>query len=179
MQMQRLLLLPLSLAAGLLAAGPLGAWAVGQDPCSSSVPAENWQTAAVGTVQFRLPSEYAPLEVRSVDSAVDAWATRRGQRVDTDLGLHTRHFLGRRDGPIQRLIAICSSATDGAWPQIVLYWDYDERVAAGLWWPLPEQRMLADDDGRVRPTAFWMAASSSDSTDLPELLTIVRSVRVP
>jgi len=45
-------------------------------------------------------------------------------------------------------------------------------------WPIPGGRLLAEADGLIWAEAFWMVASSADSTGLPELLAIVRSARI-
>ena len=77
-----------------------------------------------------------------------------------------------------RLIAVCDAAFDGRWPQVLLYGTSDGRFAAGLWWPVPGGRIIAEPRGGLRAEALWMAASSPDPTDLPELLAIVRSARL-
>ena len=136
-----------------------------------------WKSAGGTRYELLLPPAYAEAETRSVDSAIYEWGTADGRRVDVDYGTWNRHFWGVVDD--QRLIAFCNSGGNGVWPQIVLYQrNADGRFVAGLYWPVPGGRMIAQPEGRIRLEALWMSASSPDSSHLPELLAIVRSARL-
>jgi hypothetical protein len=109
---------------------------------------------------------------RSVDSSVDEWRTADGRTLISDYGFYNGPF---SPGPRRLDLIECQTGGNGE-PQIVTF-RTGEGFGAGLYWVVPGGRTI-ETMQRVSPLSLWVGAESPRAEHLPELLAIVRSVRL-
>jgi hypothetical protein len=134
-----------------------------------------WRRVQAGAYTVRLPRAYQDRHARGVDSDLRAYAAPRGRLVTSDFGMWSQSEVFERDA--DSTLAVCAPGSGTAAPRIVVYRDEERGMTAALFWPYPNGRVVHWPRGD-QVEAFNVFASSRRDADLPELLAIIRSIRL-
>jgi hypothetical protein len=172
---KRLRYLLISFSAAACASNTIPDSPVVQGACidSSRVETSEWKEVRNSVYSHRIPPWFQLQPDQSVDSDVTEWKTSDNRRVLSDYGFWNGPFT-----PSIRLtdVAVCQASSDNK-PQIVTFRTPDG-VGAGLYWIVPGGPSKQVGPTHHSPLAMWISAESPNPHDLPELLAIVRSVRL-
>jgi hypothetical protein len=163
-----------ALVAGVLAAAACASPRVraGVDPCTGpGADTTGWQVVDAGPLQLSLPAPYEREEVRGIDSFVGHWVAPGQRLVAFDFGMYSNSL----NDASTSLVDYRECRTEiGGWPVKVVS-GYDER---GRWHIEGKKYVVSaawrDVHGGSHLT---LSATSAEASDLPSLLSIVRSVR--
>jgi|GEM_PF-5464736 len=141
------------------------------DPCAGpGADTTGWQVADAGPFRFSVPPGYQRRTVQGIDSYVGQWGAP-GRKVGFDWGMWS--------SPLDE----ASTLLQGYVECTVEIGGHPARVVAGLdaegrWGEQGRKYVVAAAWRDVQPGAHLMlSASSVDASELPVLLSIVRSVR--
>lgn len=149
--------------------------------CSAAegVDTTTWRRHNARAYTLLLPRGYRLARTQGVDSDVRGWSGPGGRYVSSDFGFYSDR-LEVDGGSANEPYAVCEEGAggDAPTPRIVLL-RRDGRYGAGLFWPHPDGRRFSDyPSGDENREALDVIATSPREEDIPELLAIVRSVRL-
>ena len=167
---QHLILLALA-AAGCARSGSTRAVSV-PDPCTEpGAVTAGWVMVDAGPFRFSAPPEYRRQDVQGIDSYVGRWSASRLRSVSFDWGAYSWPM----DDAETRLQGYreCHMEIGGHRAKVIGGYDAAGRMGAG-----GAKYVVAAAWRDVPPGAhLTLVTTSADASDLPALLTIVRSIR--
>lgn len=144
----------------------------GVDPCTGpGVDTAGWRVVDAGPLQFSLPVAYEREEVRGIDSFVGRWVAPSQRLVEFDFGRYSNPL----DDASASLVDYRECRTEiGGWPVKVVS-GYDER---GRWHGEGKKYVVSAAWRDVHDGShLTLSTTGAEASDLPSLLSIVRSVR--
>lgn len=147
--------------------------AAAPSPCTTpGAGTTNWRAVDAGPFQLSLPPQYEREEIQGIDSVVRRWVASGRRSVQADFGMYSNSLndaAKRMDGGREcmtriggrRVKVVTGYATGDSWGL-----DGPKYVVAAAW---------REPDGSSLLTLF---ATTPDSSGVPALLSIVRSIRI-
>jgi hypothetical protein len=142
------------------------------DPCAGAgVDTTGWKVADAGPFRFSVPSRYQPQRVQGYDSYVGQWLATDKRGVHFDWGMYSSSLKGA--ATILRDHVECTTGIGGHPVKVVAGFD-----AEGRWETGGRKYVVAATWRDVQPgTHLTISVTAPGASDVPMLLSIVRSVR--
>jgi hypothetical protein len=142
------------------------------DPCAApGVDTSGWTVADAGPFRFSVPNRYQRQSVQGIDSYVGQWIATDKRGVHFDWGMYSSSL--NESATILRDRVECTTEIGGHRVKVVAGFDAQGRWATG------ERKYVVAAAWRdVQPgTHLTISVTAPGASDVPVLLSIIRSVR--
>jgi hypothetical protein len=142
------------------------------DPCTGSgADTTGWKVADAGPFRFSVPGGYQRRRMQGIDSYVGQWSAPGGRSIHFDWGMYSSSL--DESATILRDRVECTTEIGGHRVKVVSGFD-----AEGRWETEGRKYVVAAAWRDVQPEIhLTMSAMTASASDVPALLSIIRSVR--